>query len=379
MKYAVFIIGGISDRPMPDYSNITPLFVAEKENIDKLAEYSETGLVRTSEFTEKPCVQKALFSLFGYDSRGYNGSTVFSFCDVCGIPDNEDVIFRCSLVNLSSEEVYEEKTMISCSSENMLEYEFNCIFDEISEKLSDDIFKFVKGRNKEIFLIWKKGERYAGDFLPPESVLSERIGEYLPNGDFSRPLYEIMKKSSEVLEDYSSNSLWIWESSVMPEMDGFEKKFGLKGAVVSDTDFARGIGRLAGMKVVSGNSCKDILDEFEKNDIVFYYADICRYGLEGDFDGKAEKISEFDRKILKPVTDAFDRTGEDISIMIVSDITSAAYLERKVSDPVPYMIYRSNAKKKSGFSSFDENTAADSDNYIENPHELMRRFILQHG
>ena len=64
--------------------------------------------------------------------------------------------------------------------------------------------------------------------------------------------------------------------------------------------------------------------------------------------------------------------------MIVSDICVPAYLERRVSDPVPYLIYKSNAKKNSGISSFDENTSADTDNYIEKPHELIERLISQH-
>ncbi len=381
MKYAVFIQGGMSDRPIPDYNGITPLSSADKAYTDKLAQYSETGLVKTAELMEEPCIEKAVFSLFSYDAKKcFKGSVFFSLCDIGIMPEKEDIAFQCSLVRLSDEEIYEEKTMISCSAENMLEYEFECIFDEISEKLSNHTFQFVKGRNKEIFLIWKKGEYYSGEFSPPEKSVSKCIKDYLPSGDFTGPIYEIMKKSSKVLEDYSLNALWIWDNSAMPKAESFESKFGLKGAVVSDTDFVRGIGRLSGMKVISsgGDVSEKIVSEFKSGkDIVFFYSgEMHKLGLQGDFDGKEEKITEFDSGILKPVGEWLEESGEDFGIMIVSDICVPAYLERRVSDPVPYLIYKSNAKKNSGISSFDENTSADTDNYIEKPHELIERLIL---
>lgn len=383
MKYVVFVCGGMADRPMPDYNNITSLSVAEKENMDTLVKFSEIGLVRTSEFVGNPSPEKVLFSLLGYDKKEYKGSTFFSLLDMGIVPDQEDIIFRCSLVNLSSDEIYEEKTMFSCSSEYMLEYEFDCIFDEISENMSNDVFKFVKGKNKDIFLVWKKGEAYAGDFLPPEAALSDCIKEYLPKGDFIQPLYDIMKKSSDILADYSCNALWIWGNSSVPEADSFENRFGLRGSLISDVDFARGLGRFAGMEVISGEEdiAVKILAEFDKGqDIVFVYTnDMYKIGMKGDFDGKAEKISKFDSEILKPVSERLKAGDEDFGIMIVSDIAVPAYLERSVSDPVPYLIYKSNIKKKSGFSSFDENAAADSDNYIEEPHKLIKRFISRHG
>lgn len=383
MKYTVLICGGMADRPMPDYNNITSLSVAEKDNIDTLAKFSEIGLVRTSDVAENPSPEKVFFSLLGYDKKEYKGSAFFSLLDMNIVPDKEDIIFRCSLVNLSSDEIYEEKTMLSCSSEYMLEYEFDCIFDEISEHLSNDVFRFIKGRNRDIFLVWKKGEEYAGDFSPPEMALSECIKEYLPKGDFVRPLYDIMKKSSEILADYSSNALWIWGNSSVPRAETFENRFGLRGSVISDVDFARGAGRFAGMKVLSGGGdiARKILAEFDEGqDIVFLYTDdMYRSGMKGDFDGKAEKIAAFDRDIFRSVTERLKDGGEDFNIMLVSDIAVPAYLERSVSDPVPYMIYRSGSKKKSGFSSFDENTAANSDYYIEKPNELIKRFISRHG
>ena len=70
MKYAVFIQGGMSDRPIPDYNGITPLSSADKAYTDKLAQYSETGLVKTAELMEEPCIEKAVFSKASRSGRG---------------------------------------------------------------------------------------------------------------------------------------------------------------------------------------------------------------------------------------------------------------------------------------------------------------------
>ena len=90
---------------------------------------------------------------------------------------------------------------------------------------------------------------------------------------------------------------------------------------------------------------------------------------------KTKVISDFDKNIIEPVVEEFQKTGEDFGLMVVSDIAVPVHLQRFSSEPVPYLIYKSFDKKNSNASKFDENTAADSDNYIPDSFDLIKRLI----
>ncbi len=377
MKYAVMICGGLSDRTIPDQNDRTPLSVARTPCMDGLSQKAEIGLAKTVEITEQPAAEKAVLSVLGYDPKRYfKGAAPFCAANQGITAEADDVIFQCSLVRLSDSEIYEEKTMLS-EYADVDEKAFDKIFRTVSETFGNDIFRFVRGSDNRIFLIWKRGEAYAGEFSPPSKALEQCIGDYLPKGDFVQPLYDMMRQSSAMLEN--GISLWIWDEGVNPQLESFQSKFGMKGCVMADTDFVRGIAKLAGMKVLSCDSSipQTVMRELaDGQDIVFvyqnnWYAD----SLKGDFKGKVKSVEKFDKDIIQPVTESLQNAGEDFGIMIVSELAASVYLKRYCNDPVPYLIYRSNDEKSSGSSSFNENTAADSPYYIAKPCELLHRLI----
>ena len=47
-----------------------------------------------------------------------------------------------------------------------------------------------------------------------------------------------------------ANSLWFWGEGTKPNLENFEKKYGLKGGMISAVDLLKGIGKLAGMRVI---------------------------------------------------------------------------------------------------------------------------------
>ena len=375
MKYAVLICGAMADRTMPEYNNITPLSSADKACLDELAKYSEVGLVKTAEAADKYSVEKSVLSLLGYDPKIYfKGSAVLYSSSMGLIPEKDDVIFRCSFVKLSDNEIYEEKTMLSEVAPNA---ELDDIFRELCANFNNNVFRFVR-KDDNIFLIWKKGEFYAGDFAVPQEALSECIAYHLPRGDFAQPIYNIMKKSCDVLKNYSADYVWIWGESAVYDMESFRDRFGLSCCVVTDKDFVRG---MAGYMKAETASCGEnaseiILEKLKENDIVFLYnSNAYEYSLSGDFEMKTKVISDFDKNIVRPVFEGLKSSGEDFGLMAVSDIAVPVHLKRLSGDPVPYLIYRSFDKKNSSISGFDENTAADSDNYVSEPSDLIKRLI----
>lgn len=380
MKYAVFINSGMADRPMPEHQNITPLSSAEKPCIDRLAAHAEIGLTKTTEITQLPVLEKAALSLFGYDPAVYfKGSSPLYAANENIALEKEDVIFQCNFVTLSDEELYEEKTLLSDDTDDLSQEERDYLFRVLSEEFNNDIFEFVRGKNQGIFLIWKKGEPYAGEFTSPYTALSQCIADYLPKGDFIQPLDDIMRKSHAILKENRVNALWIWNEGCYSQLETFKEKFGLNTTLISHTDFINGIGKLSEMKVCDNISdiAETALKELANSqDMVYIYTDSALgCGLDGDFDGKVKVIEEWDKAIFSPLVEGLQKSGEDFGIMVISDIAVPVYLQRYSGEPVPYLIYHSNSPKNSGITQFDENTAADSSFYFQKSFELINRLI----
>jgi len=65
VKYIVILGDGMSDYPVPELGNKTPLQVAKKPNIDRLAQYGQLGLVKTVPETLPPGSDVANLSVLG--------------------------------------------------------------------------------------------------------------------------------------------------------------------------------------------------------------------------------------------------------------------------------------------------------------------------
>ena len=134
MKYVVILGDGMADYPVAELNNRTPLEVAKKPTIDSLAEKGEIGLVKTvPDHLNPPGSDIANMSVMGYDPDVfYTGRSPLEAVSMGLALQEEDLAVRCNLVTLSDEDVYEDKTMIDYSS------------DEISTKESTELINYLK-------------------------------------------------------------------------------------------------------------------------------------------------------------------------------------------------------------------------------------------
>ena len=93
-------------------------------------------------------------------------------------------------------------------------------------------------------------------------------------------------------------------------------------------------------------------------------------GHRAETDNKVLAIEMIDKKILSPVLEYLQSTGEDFKIMILPDHPTPVRLRTHTIDPVPFMIY-SSAKKADGVAKFSEVSAAAKNNYVERGYTLM--------
>ena len=398
MKYLILLGDGMADFPLPGYDNKTPLELADKPCMDTLAKKGTLGMVKTVPDSLKPGSDVANLSVMGYNTEEcYTGRSPLEAASIGVELLPDDMTFRCNLVTLSDDEIYENKTMVDYSSGEITTEEAAELIKAVSEHLGTDILEFHAGISYRHLLVWHGCDKKF-TLTPPHDISDKKITDYMP----SEPLFcEMMKKSYEFLKDHPvnlkrierglnpANSIWLWGEGTKPMVENFEKKTGLKGSVVSAVDLVKGIGFCAGMDVievegVTGNidtnfegKAKAAADAlFGDSDFVYLHfeaPDEC--GHHGDADGKIKSIEYLDKRVLSYLLNRFNDAGIDYSIMILPDHPTPIAIKTHSREPVPFLIYKSTDEKNNPDAVYTENCAADAGLFVEEGHKLLDMFI----
>lgn len=403
MKYAVVLCDGMADRPVETLGNKTPMSVAKKDFMNALAEKSEIGVVKTVADGLKPGSDVANLSVMGYEpAKYYTGRSPLEAASIGIDLKDTDVTFRCNLVTLSDEEKYDEKTILDYCADDISTAEAEILINYIEEKLGNESFKFYPGVSYRHCLVWANGDPNPGVLTPPHDITGKKIKEYIPQGRNVDKLYDLMVKSYDLLKEHPvnlerikngrrpANSIWLWGEGQKPLLDSFESKFGVKGSVISAVDLLKGIGICAKMSTPDVEGATGYIDtnftgkleaavqEFEDGkDFVYIHVeapDEC--GHRGETENKVKAIELINDLILMPLADYLNNCGDDYSILICPDHPTPLCIKTHTSDPVPFLLYRSNDIKNSGITVFDEASAEKTGIYIEDGFTLMNKFIL---
>ncbi len=399
MKYVVLLCDGMADLKREDLGNNTPMGVANKPNMDKLAKTAEIGLVKTVVDGIKPGSDVANLSVLGYDPAIYYSGRSPLEAGSIGIDMlPTDVSFRANLVTLSDEAVYEDKTILDYCADDISTEEAAELMKFIAEKLDTDVFHYYSGVSYRHCLIWNNGTLDVGTLTPPHDITGKPIKEYLGFNENSKPLLEMMKKSYDLLKDHPvnkarverglrpANSLWFWGEGVRKSLMPFTEKYGKKGAMISAVDLLKGIGKFTGMEVINVEGATGYIDTNfsgkadaaikalnDGNDFVYIHVeapDECGHRFE--VQNKVKAIELIDELILGPVLEAFK--NEDLKVLICPDHPTPLALKTHTNAPVPYLIYNST-KAVQGVEKFSEEEAEKTGRYVEIGHTLMERFL----
>lgn len=401
MKYLVVLGDGMADFKVEELGGKTPLECAVKPNIDKLAKSGVMGLVATVPANMKPGSDVANLAVMGYNPQVYySGRSPLEAVSI-GIEMTEtDLAIRCNLVTLSEEEEkYEDKTMVDYSSEEISTKEADRLIQAVNAALGNDILQFYTGISYRHCLIWKEGSMGLG-CTPPHDILEQKITAYLPNGLEQEKILALQKKSYEILKDHPvnverkqkglrpANSIWLWGEGKKPQLTDFYQLHGLNASVISAVDLIKGIGICAGMTSVDvegatgtvhtnfDGKAKAIMAEFERGqDFVYAHfeaPDEC--GHQKDIPNKVKSIELIDEKIVGPMVQYFEEKGEPYSIMVLPDHPTPLKLRTHTSDPVPFLVYRSDSKEVHT-DGYTEENAGKTGLFIADGYTVMNYFL----
>ena len=398
MKYIVMLGDGMADYSVEALGGKTPLEVAKKPNIDRLARGGRLGMVKTVPDGLKPGSDVANLSAMGYDPlKCYTGRSPLEAVSIGIQMDDTDVAFRCNLVTLSDDAEYAEKTMVDYSSGEITTAEAAELIRAVDEAFRTDEILFYPGISYRHCMIWHQGP-VGLNLTPPHDISDRKITEYLPQNPV---ILDLMKRSYEILKDQPinqdrmarglnpANSIWLWGEGTRPGVTGFEAAYGVKASVISAVDLIKGIGLCAGMKVIevegaTGNidtnfkgkgeaALKTLLDG---QDLVYIHVeapDEC--GHHGDLEGKIQAIERIDQDIVGPLLKGLEEAGEDYSILVMPDHPTPISIKTHISDPIPYLLYCSTDVTDSGIDTYTEKTGKSTGVYVEPGYLLMQQLL----
>lgn len=361
MKYVIIHGDGMADWPCDELGGRTPLEAAHKPNMDLIASCGTLGLVATIPPGMPSGSDIGTMSMLGYDPARYHTGRAPIEAASMGIalgPD--DLVFRMNLVALG-QDASGAPTMGDFTAGHISSPEAAAIVDELRGALSGNGIEFFNGVSYRHLVVWRGG--IVGTRLtPPHDITDKTIKQHLPSGPGAERLEEIRKRAAPILRDHPVNrarraagkpeatSIWFWGQGKRPAAPTLEARFGVQGAVISAVDLVNGLGRIAGLEVITVPGATGFLDTD--------YAAKGRYGLEalrrrdflllhieapdeaghmGRADLKVEALERIDELIVGPLLRELPGLG-DFRVLLMPDHATPSKLKTHSSEPVPFAL-----------------------------------------
>ncbi len=400
MKYLVVLYDGMADYPVPALDGKTPMELAKKPLLDKLARFGKVGTVKTVADGLKPGSDIANMSVLGYNPKEcYTGRSPLEAVSIGVDMKDTDIIFRTNLVTLSDEENYEDKTMVDYSAGDISTAEAAEIIKSVQEHFGNEKFAFYSGVAYRHCLVWSNGTLDLGKMTPPHDISGKVIGEHLSKSENAKELIAMMKESYDFLMEHPvnkermargerpANSIWLWGEGTKPSLPDFKEKYGVDGSIISAVDLLKGIAKCAGMGSPDVEGATGYIDtnfegkadcaieELKTKDFVYIHIeapDEC--GHRNEPENKVKAIEMIDERVLARVLPELDKY-DDYKVMVLPDHPTPIVTMTHAGDAVPYLIYQKSKASDNGIESFTENTAKEAGNYVEVGYTLMDSFI----
>jgi len=390
-------VAGLTDKPIAEKDNKTPLQLAETPNLDALVQKGQCGPVQTIPDSLHPGNEISALGLFGYDPEKYK--TGHAALDAIGLGvkiEPDEIALCCDLITLQP--THDDMVMKDYTGGNLSKEDSEYLINALNEQVTDSPVTFHCGKSYHNLVVMKNPpiqERLS----PPNELIGEGIRQFMSQGKEVRDLIFMMNQAQIILHNLpynqkriqeqkdAVNSIWLWGNGELPSLPTFAERFGKSAAVVTASTMVKGLAKLAGMEALEINGAtgfyntdysekvKTTLAELEKNDVVFLHISAGEeVSLKGNIDDKILAIEDFDSEVVKPIAQALE-TQEETKLLIVVNHVSSVALMKYDRSPVPYLIYSSKSEEKSsGLIKYDEQILESEKKFNSAP-ELIEAFL----
>lgn len=409
MKHIVILGDGMADWPVEKLGGKTLLQYAKTPYMDLLAKKGRTGMLKTVQDGFHPGSEVANSSILGYDQNEvYEGRGPLEAASIGVDLNADDMAIRCNIICIEGDHIKNH----SCG--RLETEEGDVLIQYLQQELADapdivakygHIVHFYTGVQYRHLLVIKGGSKHLL-CTPPHDVPLQPWRPLLVKPDLEAEkksgkttrlnatetaelLNELIVKSQELLAKHPlnarrkaegkdpANSIWPWAGGYRPHMVPLTETFPQirRGAVITAVDLIRGIGSLAGLRVIDVQGATGLydtnyegkaqaaIDALKTDDFVYLHVEASdEAGHDGDLDLKLLTIENLDRRAIKPIYEEVKNWGvpgtetadmEPVAIAVLPDHPTPVAHRTHTNEPIPFLIYAPGIEPD-GVETFDE-------------------------
>jgi len=395
MKYLVVIANGLTDRPIAEKENKTPLQIADTPNLDRMVQEGYSGSVQTIPENCKAGNEISYLSLLGYDPEKHDIGPAYFDTLAIGLNLKEgEIPLCCNFVTLQASHndmVMKDYTADHLSSEESINY-----LNALQTQISDFEVTFYPGVGPHNIMVMNS-KPFTIRLTSPNELIGEGIRKFMPVDAEFKDLIYIINQAQIILHNHPvnkkrklesldyANSIWLWGNGKNGTLPSFKKKYGKSGSLISASLLFQGMAKSADMRVVkvegaSGfaetnyeNKVKAAIQELVSQEIVYLnVAGIEDISLKGNIDDKIITIEDIDSKVIGPLLkETF--SNNEIKMMVVVNHMNSAVDVKYGKDRVPFVMSGKNDTNL--VKNFDENLLHVGNNHFKSGSDLMSMFF----
>ena len=363
MKQLVLLGDGMADFPLEQINGLTPIAASNTPAMDEAARLGITGQFMPIPEGYPPGSDIGNLSVFGYNPDNYftGRAPLEAVNQGIAIGENQ-LVFRCNLVTLDNG-IMKDFTADHISTEEATE-----LIAALNDGMAADGLRFYPGVGYRHLMLLdatkeQKAELVALQCTPPHDITDKTYAPHLPQGSGNSGILKLIEQSQGILDNHPINqervaagklpatSIWLWGQGGAPSMDTYGERYGITGAVISAVDLVNGIGRSAGLDVISVEGATGYVDTnykgkvdaaleaLETRDFVYLHIEAPDEAAhEGDCDLKIRAIQDFDELVVKPCME-FSKARGDVRVMIGPDHITSIASKTHAGGPVPFVLF----------------------------------------
>lgn len=380
-KAVLVIADGLGDRPIKSLGGKTPLEVAKKPSIDRLAAEGICGLMDPIAPGIRAGSDTAHLAILGYDPyKYYTGRGPYEAAGIGMDVKQGDIAFRCNFSTVNEEMVVTDRRAGRITEGT----------DQLAAAVNGLEFDGVKA-------IFKESVAHRGALILRAPGLSAQITDTDPHEEGAKVLKcepcdpgneaaaktaeavnAFVRKSYEILKDHPvnkeraaqglnpANIILPRGAGIGPSMSSFDCEHNLRAACVAETGLINGVARYVGMRIIetpgaTGGADSDVMNMAREvvRALDVYDFVLCNVkgadvgGHDNDPKVKIDMIAKLDKMADYLMSKAV--AGQ--YIVLTADHSTPCEVKDHSGDPVPIAIWGPGVRTDA-CASFDERTAA---------------------
>ncbi len=388
----------MADWPVASLGNKTLLQYANTPNMDMLAKMGRCGMLKTVQDGFHPGSEVANSSILGYDQNEvYEGRGPLEAASIGVDLAPDDMAIRCNIICIEGDHIKNH----SCG--RLETEEGDILIKYLQEHLANDpeilakygpVVHFYTGVQYRHLLVINGGSKYL-QCTPPHDVPLKPWKPLLVKPDLEGEaksgkttrlsatetadlLNLLIVKSQELLSQHPfnaqrlaegkdpANSIWPWAGGYRPHMVPLTTTFPQikRGSVITAVDLIRGIGSLAGLRVIDVPGATGLADTnyegkaqaaikaLETDDFVYLHVEASdEAGHDGDLELKLKTIEYLDSRMVGPIYSALK--NQEVAIAVLPDHPTPVAHRTHTNEPIPFLMYAPGIEPDS-VETFDE-------------------------